>query len=118
MLFRSVFAVLCLTVFALLSLSTVRADSRLGEASAKAVTQYYGADAQAQEILARLRLGEHPHGVENSGDIYFYNCEISPTQELVVTVWVKNGDFEIYEWYTRATGEWTPQDRIRVWNGE
>ncbi len=113
-----VFAVLCLTVFALLSLSTVRADSRLGEASAKAVTQYYGADAQAQEILARLRLGEHPHGVENSGDIYFYNCEISPTQELVVTVWVKNGDFEIYEWYTRATGEWTPQDRIRVWNGE
>lgn len=113
-----VFAVLCLTVFALLSLSTVRADSRLSDASAQAVAGYYKADAQAQEILARLRLGEKPQGVESSGDIYFYNCEISSSQELVVTVWVKDGAFEIYEWHTRATGEWTPQDRIKVWNGE
>ena len=33
-----IFAVLCLTVFALLSLSTVRADVRLSEASAQAVS--------------------------------------------------------------------------------
>ena len=50
-----VFAVLCLTVFALLSLSTVRADARLSEASAQAVADYYAADCQAQEILAQLR---------------------------------------------------------------
>ena len=35
-----VFAVLCLTVFALLSLSTVRADERRSDASAQAVTNY------------------------------------------------------------------------------
>ena len=35
-----VFAVLCLTVFALLSLSTVRADGRLGDAAADAVAGY------------------------------------------------------------------------------
>ena len=35
-----VFAVLCLTVFALLSLTTVRADVRLADASAQAVSDY------------------------------------------------------------------------------
>ena len=52
------FAVLCLTVFALLSLSTVRADDRLGKATVQAVTDYYAADLEAQTILARLRNGE------------------------------------------------------------
>ena len=44
-----VFAVLCLTVFALLSLSTVRADARLSEASAQSVADYYAADCEAQK---------------------------------------------------------------------
>ena len=52
-----IFAVLALTVFALLSLSTVRADVRLGDASAQAVVNYYAADGRAQEILACLRTG-------------------------------------------------------------
>ena len=43
-----VFAVLCLTVFALLSLSTVRANGRLSETSAQAVADYYAADCAAQ----------------------------------------------------------------------
>ncbi|MDE6259259.1 MAG: hypothetical protein K2M42_00085 [Oscillospiraceae bacterium] len=59
------FAVLALTVFALLSLSTVRADVRLADASAQAVADYYAADCAAQEILARLRNGEAVEGVEN-----------------------------------------------------
>ena len=59
-----VFAVLCLTVFALLALATVQADARLAGASAQAVADYYAADCQAQELLARLRCGERPEGVE------------------------------------------------------
>ena len=43
----AVFAVLCLTVFVLLSLTTVEADRRLAEAAAQAVTDYYAADCQA-----------------------------------------------------------------------
>ena len=50
----TVFAVLCLTVFALLSLSTVRADLRLAQHSRQAVQDYYAADARAQEILASI----------------------------------------------------------------
>ena len=52
------FAVLCLTVFALLSLSTVQAQKRLSDASLKAVGEYYAADSEALRILALLRSGE------------------------------------------------------------
>ena len=50
-----IFSVLCLTVFALLSLSTVQASGRLSSTSAQAVAAYYQADSQAEAILARLR---------------------------------------------------------------
>ena len=87
-----VFAVLCLAVFALLALTTVQADKRLADASAQAVSDYYAADCQAQEILARLRNGERPDGVEIAGrlgdGIYTarYTVPISDSQELQVEV--------------------------------
>ena len=71
-----VFAVLCLTIFDLLGLATVQADRRLADASAKAVADYYAADSEAQEILARLRTGEMPAGVAESNGIYSYTCGI------------------------------------------
>ena len=43
-----IFAVLCLTVFALLTLSTAAADSRLSQDAADAVEAYYQADSQAE----------------------------------------------------------------------
>ena len=58
-----VFAVLCLTVFALLGLTTVQADRRLADASIKAISDYYAADCEAQAVLARLRAGELREGV-------------------------------------------------------
>lgn len=61
------FAVLALTVFALLSLSTVQADVRLADASAQAVTDYYAADVTAQEVLARLRNGETVEDLKRLG---------------------------------------------------
>lgn len=98
------FAVLCLTVFALLSLATVRADGRLGEASAQAVSDYYTADREAQAILARIRMGEHPEGVtfSGSGMLYAdYVVPISDTQELQVSVLlrgVRDREYEILRW--------------------
>ena len=47
-----IFAVLCLTVFALLTLSTVKADLRLADAAVHSVMEYYSADCAAEEILA------------------------------------------------------------------
>ena len=63
-----IFAVLCLTVFALLGLSTVLADSRLLTNSSKMVMAYYSADTQAEEILAQLRQGIIPDNVQEQND--------------------------------------------------
>lgn len=112
-----VFAVLCLTVFALLSLSTVRADGRLGDAAEKAVTGYYQADTQAQEILARLRSGEVPEGVESRGETYSYSCPISETQRLDVQVKVQGSSYQVLRWQAVASGEWNPSDRMEIWEG-
>ena len=75
----TVFAVLCLAVFAMLSLATVKANERLGDAAEHAVTAYYEADCRAEEILAHLRCGEIPSGVTEWDGRFFYSCPISET---------------------------------------
>ena len=113
-----IFAVLCLTVFALLSLSTVRADVRLSEASAQAVSGYYQADCQAGAILARLRSGELPPGVTAEGDgLYSYSCPISDTQSLMVQVRLNGTQYEILRWQAVYTASWQPDDSLNVWDG-
>lgn len=112
-----VFAVLCLTVFALLSLATVRADARLADASAQAVSGYYAADCQAQEILALLRTGTLPDGVAEDGGVYSYTCPISDTQELQVEVRVDGGSYEILRWQAAAAGNWEIDEDLEVWDG-
>lgn len=119
-----VFAVLCLTVFALLSLTTVRADVRLADASAQAVSDYYAADCQAQEILARLRAGETPDGVtwsspmEDGETEYSYTVSISNTQELQVEVLVwPDGRWSVQRWQAAAAGGWEIDEGLEVWDG-
>ena len=116
-----VFAVLCLTVFALLALTTVQADVRLADAAAKAVEDYYAADCQAQEILARLRGGERPEGVSFSGSGPIrakYAVPISDTQELqAVAVIYGDGSYEIVRWQAVPTVEWEPDDTLDLWDG-
>ena len=117
------FAVLCLTVFALLSLSTVRADDRLGKATVQAVTDYYAADLEAQTILARLRNGEHPEAVtiESGGAVTWasYTCPISDAQELRVRVELTaEGGYRVLCWQTAAVEECEFDDSLDLWDGE
>ena len=119
-----VFAVLCPTVVALLSLTTVRADVRLADASAQAVSDYYAADCQAQEILARLRNGETPEGVTWSSPMeggeteYSYTVSISNTQELQVEVLVwPDGRWSVQRWQAAAAGGWEIDEGLEVWDG-
>ena len=123
------FAVLCLTVFALLSLTTVQANQRLAEASARAVTGYYAADCQAQEVLARLRAGETPADVAVSEHLedswhdplwvrYTYACPISETRELQAEVLVHwDGSYQILRWQAASIGDWEANDTLELWDG-
>jgi len=113
-----IFAVLCLTVFALLTLSTVKADLRLADAAVHSVLEYYSADSAAEEILAKLREGIVPQEVAQSGNLFAYACPVSDTQELQVIVEINKDQYQIQQWKVVSTTEWTPDEFIDVWEPE
>ena len=113
-----IFAVLCLTVFAMLSLTQAQADRRLAQNSWSAVTDYYQADCQAQEILSRLRAGERPDGVTEEGEnIFSYACPISDTQTLEVRVSLVGEDYEILAWQAVFAADWQADEDLELWDG-
>ena len=93
-----IFAILCLTVFTLLALSTVQADNRLSEASIDAVSNYYAADYEAETIFADIRAGKAPDFVSIDGDLYSYSCPISDTLTLEVEVSCQNEIWTVLRW--------------------
>ena len=113
----TVFAVLCLTVFALLSLSTVLADGRLSDLSAQAVTDYYEADCRAEEIFAKLRAGEIPAEVTETDGVYSYACPVSDTQTLLVSVQEQRTGWAVVQWKTVSTADWQEDESLNLWDG-
>ena len=114
-----IFAVLCLTVFALLALSTVQANGRLSQTTAQSVTDYYEADCQAEEIFAQLRQGEVPLEVTVSGSVYAYTCAISENQDLQVEVERTETGWKVLRWQAVSVTQWSEEDRpMEVWDGE
>ena len=112
-----IFAVLCLTVFALLSLSTVQADGRLADASVEAVSAYYRADCQAEAVLAQLRSGQVPQGVTADDDTYTYTCPISDTQSLEVRVRLEGDSWTVLRWQAVSTAQWEAEEGLDLWSG-
>jgi len=112
-----IFAVLCLTVFALLGLSTVQAGSRLSQATAQAVSAYYQADCQAEEIFARLRSGEIPADVTKVSNIYSYTCPISDTQQLQVELQKEAEGWTVLRWQAESIADWEASNDLNVWDG-
>ena len=113
----TIFAVLCLVVFALLSLSTAKADSKLSNKSVKAVENYYKADKNAEIILARLRQGNKVDGVEKKGDTYTYKCKIDENQNLHVSVTIKGNKYIVNQWKKVYDGKWEDDKKIEIWEG-
>lgn len=113
----TIFAVLCFIIFALLSLSTAKADHVLAQKSVDAVSRYYQADTQAEEILAQIRQGQMPEGVEKEGDRYVYSCPVDENQQLTIEVECTGNAYRILKWRKEYTGDWQPEDKIEVWDG-
>jgi len=116
----TIFAVLCLTVFAVLSVSTANSDRILSEKMADAVKGYYEADCEAEKILAQLRLGQVQDGVmEETESVYCYSCPVSETQRLEVRVRIDGvNHYEILRWQLVSSVDWETDDRFNVWDGE
>lgn len=114
----TIFAVLCLTVFTLLSVATVKANGRLGESARQAVTDYYEADSAAHGILAEIRAGEIPDGVEEDNGVYRFSCPISQTQQLCAEVAVTGTEYTVLRWQAQSIDLWQNDDKMPVWDGE
>jgi len=112
-----IFAVLCLTVFALLSLSTVLAEKRIADASVQAVSAYYEADLEAEQIFARLRAEETVDGVQTDGEVFFYSCPVTEYQTLEVELRKETNGWEICRWQVIAHSR-PISDDLHVWDGK
>jgi Tfp pilus assembly protein PilX len=93
-----IFAVICLTVFALLTVSTANAEQRLSRVSANAVSAYYKADAAAEIIFSEIRSGNVPKNVTIKNNVYSYTCAISDNLFLYVEVCFSNGEWLVLSW--------------------
>ena len=96
-----IFAVLCLTLFTVLTLSTVQANKRLSDASIQAVSDYYAADQEAERIFAQLRSGQDSESlgvIVLQNDIFSYFIPISETQELSVQVQRTASGWQVLRW--------------------
>jgi hypothetical protein len=93
-----IFSALCLTVFTLLTISTARAERRLSDVSAEAVSAYYNADTEAELIFAQIRDGKVPEGVTVDGQTYTYTCQITPTLFLHVQLMMRDGTWTVLSW--------------------
>lgn len=112
------FGVLCLVVFALLSLTTVQAEKRLAEASTQAVTDYYAADFRAEELFARLRQGELPEEVEKNENFYSYCCSVSQHQFLCVKLERTEDGWQVLRWQAVTREDAGMKEILPVWSGQ
>lgn len=110
-----IFAVLCLTVFALLSLGTVQAERRLSDKGAQAVSDYYRADLEAEKIFARLRSGEQVPDVMETEDVYRYTCPVTENQTLMVEL--EKETWAVLRWQVILRMEET-EEKLDVWDGK
>lgn len=110
------FGILCLVVLAMLAITSVQSDRLQSDASVQSVADFYAADRQAQNIYARLKLGEIPEGVEVAGDIYRYSCIVSDTQHLEVELQKTGEGWEILRWQAVTTAEYE-EETLPVWDG-
>ena len=111
-----ILALLALTVFALLSLSTVQAEKRMADAAARSVADYYAADLEAERIFARLRAGETVDTVAVQGNNYSYGCAISEHQILKVQLEKKEDTWYVCRWQVIASPE-PISETLPVWDG-
>lgn len=113
-----IFAVLCLTVFAIMALSTVLADKRLSDAYAAGVEAHYAAEAEAHKTVAALRAGELPDGVAEDGGEYIFSVPVSDTKTLFVKAQLEGNKCVSFITTEAYTAGWSPDDRLELWTAD
>ena len=129
-----VFAVLCLTIFAVLTLLTADSERKISESYEKSVADYYRADTEATafaSILAKALKtdgidGFHSAAAEVGAQPAAMDADGAPTveksfpidgnQALRVVIAADGGSIRVDSWQVVFTGEWVPDDGLNLWN--
>ena len=106
-----IFIVLCLSVFALLSVNSARQSLASVQRSADAVTRYYAADSSAQLWSHQVK-AEGPAGE----DVLEREFPISDSQTLRVAL--DGATFEILSYQVVNNEVLEIDDSLQVWQGE
>lgn len=106
-----IFIVLCLSVFALLSVNSARQSLASVQRSADAVTRYYAADSSAQLWIHQVK-AEGPAGE----DVLEREFPISDSQTLRVAL--DGTTFEILSYQVVNNEVLEIDDSLQVWQGE
>ena len=122
-----VFAVLCLTVFSLITLVVAKNNQALAETEAGLVTGYYEADALAENIVAAiLEAGEVPDSVRGveidsywdmdlEAEVASFVCPLSDKKELYVKLALDGDGVDVINWQMLDIGQWEFDDSLGVW---
>jgi hypothetical protein len=125
-----VFAVLCLSIFAVISYTSALADRALADNEVRMVQRYYEADTLAELIFAELLeaviIPDTVRGVEIE---YYFNwdlfvdtlsftLEISDAMELHVVLAVYDDTMDIITWRMRDIGGWERDETLNLFDGD
>lgn len=109
-----VFAVLALTVFAVLSFVTALNERKLADKAKQAAVNYYAADSEAARILNSFIADGY---LPNFAETYNYTVDIDDKQQLCVSLADNGEGIDIREWVIAPTGTWNPDESLNVFTG-
>lgn len=135
-----IFAVICLTIFAVFSFKAAVSSDRMNDRSGEFLKQYYAADSTAKETLSRLNdlafetadsfdfeeeLAISAAAIEGvsarslaGGVLISFTVSINERQELAVeVVFTSDGKYSINTWRTQNVGSENSDTGLNVWDG-
>lgn len=130
----TVFAVLCLTIFAVLTASTAAQEKKLAEKYAQAVSEYWTCDAACADTANalgalwesgadadELRAAAEGMGAQVTvrGDDLLVSYSVAENQVSRMDVQLRIGAaFTVEQWQlTSDDADWTPDQSLPVWKG-
>lgn len=134
-----IFAVICLTIFAVFSFRAASSDDTLNERSGKYLREYYAADIQAKEILAELDEcaqyaresesfdREFMNAVADFDDVTIsktengysadYSVDVNDRQRISVSVEFNSSGYDIVRWQNVSSSNIESEQHANVWTG-
>ena len=107
---------ICLTILAILTFTTARADLHLARQYAETVQSRYALERQGQEELSRLRRGETPAPAADEDGVLRTELEREGFRLHIGLAPDGAGGYTVVEW--RQTKDWETDDTIdNLWSG-